>query len=112
MTCVYIKIFEIVAKFGIEEILVIIGSLPDQPGYLLAEYLEQVEVLYPNVLINFVSFDCAQMKVLETLEKLTEVNRKSYNLHVYSSLKESSIMTGDDMLALEQELLKAKVIKN
>ncbi|VDO00047.1 unnamed protein product [Rodentolepis nana] len=92
----------------LEEIIIIVGSLPDQLSYLLMEYLELVDVLNPNIFFHFVSFDSQDTRVLETLRQLTEVNPKRISLHVYSSLKEELIWTGDDMLALRMELLEAK----
>nr|CDS26362.1 von Willebrand factor A domain containing protein [Hymenolepis microstoma] len=92
----------------LEEILIVVGSLPDQPGYLLMEYLELADVLNPNIFFHFVSFDSQDTRVLETLSQLTRANPKRISLHVYSSLKEELIWTGDDMLALRNELFEAK----
>ncbi|KAM7542259.1 hypothetical protein Aperf_G00000015880 [Anoplocephala perfoliata] len=103
-------IFRIANLHGLEEFLVVVGSLPDQAGHLLEEYLEVTEVSNPHLLINFVSFDCRDVRVLEILEKLTRINPAKFSLHVYSSLNEDSIWTGDDMLTLRHELTEAKKI--
>lgn len=99
----------IASLHGLEEFLVVVGSLPDQAGYLLEEYLELTEVSNPYLLINFVSFDCRDARVLEILEKLTQINPTKFGLHIYSSLNEEHIWTGGDMLALRRELTEAKV---
>lgn len=87
--------------YDLEEILIVVGSLSEQSAYLLIEYLELAGVVDPNIFLNFVSFDCRHTQIFETLKKLTRVNSKRFCLHVYSSLNEGIIWTGDDMLGLE-----------
>lgn len=94
---------------GIQTILLILGSLPDQDLNVLYDYIEQLNC-GRDVRIFAISYDCSDHLTNVMLMKLAETSDGNY--HCSNSTSEDQLYTSFDVSVLLDEIKKAQDILN
>nr|KAG5713595.1 hypothetical protein BaRGS_024643 [Batillaria attramentaria] len=93
----------------IDSIVIILGSVPDQPSELLCDFIYQMGVgrVIP---LHTVAYDCSNALTNITLRNLAEASGGRY--HCYTASSEEQIYTGTDISVLLKEIQKAQDVIN
>ncbi|XP_013421396.1 von Willebrand factor A domain-containing protein 3A [Lingula anatina] len=93
----------------INQIVLILGSVPDQSSEVLTDYILQMGVGKHEPL-HTVAFDCSNHLTNLTLKTLAAESRGRY--HCYTSTSEEQIYTGSDISLLLKEIKNAQDVIN
>ncbi|CAG5136343.1 unnamed protein product, partial [Candidula unifasciata] len=93
----------------LDTVVLILGSLPDQPADILQDFICQITVGH-GALIHAVAYDCSNNNTNMTLKKLAESSGGRY--HCYAASNEEQIYTSTDISRLLSEIREAQDIIN
>lgn len=90
----------------IDEVVIVLGSVPDQSADVIVDYVEQLCV-GKNIHIHTVAYDCNNHLTNSTLRKIADVTNGLYQC--YSSVNEEQIYNSFDIKDLLKEIENAQV---
>lgn len=93
----------------IDSIVIILGSVPDQPSELLCDYIYQMGV-GRCIPLHTIAYDCSNALTNITLRNLAEASGGRY--HCYTASSEEQIYTGTDISLLLKEIHKTQEVIN
>ncbi|XP_029432932.1 von Willebrand factor A domain-containing protein 3A [Rhinatrema bivittatum] len=96
---------KIITIKGLDSLVIVVGSCPDQTSEVLSDYIQQC-MLGRNLLIHVVAYECSHPGSRATLKNLAETVGGRY--HSYSSSSEEQLYTGSDVQLLLYECQKAR----
>ncbi|XP_055877562.1 von Willebrand factor A domain-containing protein 3A-like [Biomphalaria glabrata] len=94
---------------GLDSIVLVLGSVPDQPAEILCDYIYQLGV-GKNISLHTVAYDCSNSVTNASLKKLAESTGGRY--HCYTASCEEQIYTGTDISMLLTEIREAQDVIN
>lgn len=93
----------------VDGIVLILGSVPDQPSEILCDFIYQMGV-GKGVTLHTVAYDCSNNLTNVTLKRLAESSGGRY--HCYTASCEEQIYTGTDISLLLCEIKEAQDVIN
>ncbi|XP_035826258.1 von Willebrand factor A domain-containing protein 3A isoform X2 [Aplysia californica] len=93
----------------VDTVVLVLGSVPDQPSELLCDYIYQMGV-GKGVTLHTVAYDCSNNQTNVTLKKLADSSGGRY--HCYTASCEEQIYTGTDISLLLMEIREAQDVIN
>uniref|UniRef100_A0A5K3EXB9 VWFA domain-containing protein n=1 Tax=Mesocestoides corti TaxID=53468 RepID=A0A5K3EXB9_MESCO len=96
--------------YNLDQVTVVVGSLPDQEYSQLREYVGQCDDKDSPMVWSFVCFDCRDERVSDILKRLTEINSSTFYLHCYTPQSNEGIRRSNEIQLLECELSEAKCL--
>ncbi|KAH9491872.1 von Willebrand factor A domain-containing protein 3A [Bulinus truncatus] len=94
---------------GLDSVVLVLGSVPDQPAEILCDYIYQLGV-GKNISLHTVAYDSSNSVTNATLKKLAESTGGRY--HCYTASCEEQIYTGTDISMLLAEIREAQDVIN
>lgn len=105
-----LKVMKHIMKLpDIDSIVIVLGSVPDQPSELLCDYIIQLGV-GRSIPLHTVAYDCSNAVTNMTLRNLAEATGGRY--HCFTASSEEQIYTGTDISLLLKEIHKAQDVIN
>ncbi|XP_059162068.1 von Willebrand factor A domain-containing protein 3A-like [Physella acuta] len=94
---------------ALDSIVLVLGSVPDQPSDILCDFIYQMGV-GKGIVLHTVAYDCSNSQTNVTLKKLAESSGGRY--HCYAASSEEQIYTSTDISLLLAEIREAQEIIN